>query len=133
MVKASLAPFADNQQFAIVWLENYFQKYADSAPNKDEIHLLIMQKKDLYERYRAEYLACNRSEELVSYPRFIELWNVIFPKAVTRPWCSIPGKCNVCGEIDRLRRVSQDNYVQQCLRDAHHLHRGGMFMLERQE
>jgi hypothetical protein len=124
---------ADSQQFATVWLENFFSKYGDCAPNRDEIHLLIMQKKELYDQYVDDFTSSKRNEQIVSYSRFNELWNVLFPRAISRPWCSIPGKCNTCAEIDRKRRESRESHVQECLRDAHHLHRGGMFMLERQE
>jgi hypothetical protein len=133
MVKAALTPLADNQQHATVWLGEYFRKYGDCAPNRDEVHLLIMQKKELYDQYVNEFKAAKRSEDIIGYTRFIELWNVLYPRAINRPWCSIPGKCNVCGEIDRKRREASESYVQECLRDAHHVHRGGMIMLERQE
>jgi hypothetical protein len=44
---------------------------------------------------------------------------------------SLPGKCDICYEIDTLRRSSQDKETQEQLNIAHHLHRGGMFNLER--
>jgi hypothetical protein len=41
------------------------------------------------------------------------------------------GKCDTCFAIDDMRRTCQDETTLCKLRDAHHLHRGGLFMLER--
>ena len=39
--------------------------------------------------------------------------------------------CDTCYEIDTLRRSSPDLETQEQLKRAHHLHRGGLFNLER--
>ena len=44
-------------------------------------------------------------------------------------FCS--GTCDTCYEIDTLRRSSPDLETQEQLKRAHHLHRGGLFNLER--
>jgi hypothetical protein len=36
----------------------------------------------------------------VGYARFCELWRVVFPDLVNRPFRSIMGKCKICGLID---------------------------------
>jgi hypothetical protein len=41
------------------------------------------------------------------------------------------GTCDTCYEIDTLRRSSPDSETQEQLKRAHHLHRGGLFNLER--
>lgn len=133
MIRAALTPMADIQQLATLWLEHYFETYGDQAPNQDETHLHIMQKKDLYILYESEMLKSDPPCATVSYTRFIKLWNVLFPKCRSRPWCDIPGKCDICYEIDRQRRTEEDSVVQDMLKKAHLLHRGGMFMLERNE
>ena len=133
MFRAALCPLADNQQLAIIWLEEYFLKYGDSAPNRDETHLLIMHKSDIYKRYVHELETSFPPRKFVSYSRFIALWNVLFPKYINRPWCDIPGKCDICYEIDKQRRTIEESIVQEKLKEAHHLHRGGLFMLERIE
>lgn len=131
MVRASLTPLAERQQFASLWLEDHFDKYGDHSPNSDEIHLHIMQRSELYGQYCDDQLKTN--SDVVDYPRFLQLWSVLFPKCRSRPWCDIPGKCNVCYEIDRLRRSEEDRVVQEMLQKAHQMHRGGLFMLERNE
>jgi len=70
-------------------------------------------------------------EKFVQLSRFYELWGCLFPLCVNRPWCDIPGKCAVCLEIDRLRRSTKSEPVLLALKEAHLLHRGGMFNQER--
>ena len=41
------------------------------------------------------------------------------------------GTCDTCYEIDTQRRSSPDLETQEQLKRAHHLHRGGLFNLER--
>jgi hypothetical protein len=45
--------------------------------------------------------------------------------------CFRTGTCDTCYEIDTLRRSSPDLETQEQLKRAHHLHRGGLFNLER--
>jgi hypothetical protein len=89
MCQAALCPLADNQQFATIWLENYFSAYGDCAPNREEVHLMIMQKKDLYKQYVGEFNKTQRSDQIIAQNRFNDLWNVLFPRSINRPWCSI--------------------------------------------
>lgn len=44
----------------------------------------------------------------VSYQRFCELWGVVFPDLVNRPYRSIMGKCKWCGLIDIGRKKCTD-------------------------
>lgn len=48
MVRVALTPLAEVQSMAHVWLERYFAKYDDFAPNRDEVRLMIMEKPDVY-------------------------------------------------------------------------------------
>ena len=67
---------------------------------------------------------------------FEEVWRVQFPHCLLRPFCSVIGKCEVCARIDKLRRKAteeSDLRIQEACQDAHDLHRGGMFMLERSQ
>ena len=70
---------------------------------------------------------------VLSYRRFCEIWKTIFPDCVTRQYVDIPGKCTICYLIDEMRKSEEDSTVQKYLSVAHALHRGGMFMLERQQ
>jgi hypothetical protein len=133
MIRAAITPYAERQVMCTLWLEEYFDTYGDQAPNKNETHLLIMQKKCLYQSYNHQFQNSSPPRAVVTESKFIELWNVLFPTCINRSWCDIPGKCDTCYEIDRMRRSSEEKVVQEKLREAHHLHRGGMFMLERNE
>ena len=121
----------DAHQYCVIWLERYFATYGDIAPNKDEIKLAICRKKEIFDVYVKDMETGRRST--VEQHTFYEIWNALFPRAVSRPWCDIPGKCNTCYEIDRMRRESTDPNVQERLKEAHLMHRGGLFMLERNE
>lgn len=131
IIRAALTPMSNAQQMATSWLESYFANYGDPAPNRDEIHLLVMNKSDLYRQYTEEMKRLDPGQARIDRARFLQLWAVLFPRCINRPWCDIPGKCDVCYDIDRLKRTSEDSHVQKKLKDAHALHRGGLFMLER--
>ena len=90
-----------------------------------------MQKQDVFKRYKNTMISSVPPRPHVKYSRFISLWNTVFPKCRRRPWCNVPGKCDICYEIDRMRREADDKIVLAKLQEAHHLHRAGMLMLER--
>jgi hypothetical protein len=114
-----------------LWLRDNFNLTADYKPNKSEGALLAIAKKSLYEKYVNEFKSLQK--RTCSLPQFYGLWNGLFPEFVNRPWCDIPGKCDTCYEIDMLRRTESSPDVQEALSEAHYMHRGGLFMLERQE
>jgi hypothetical protein len=131
MVRSALMSIDDTHQYCVIWLEEYFKIYGDFSPNKDEVKLAVSRKKEIYDNY----VSCKRQldQSVVDAQKFYKIWNALFPRCVSRPWCDIPGKCNTCYEIDRMRREATQPEIQRSLRDAHLLHRGGLFMLERQE
>lgn len=132
MIRAALQPLACTQQFCSAWLGEYFRTYGDQSPNSAETKLSLMNKIEVYEAYKHEFQILNSpAREVVNYCTFNQLWNNIYPFATMRPYVDIPGKCDTCYEIDRLRRTAEDKRVQVACSQAHVLHRGGLFMLER--
>lgn len=131
MVTASLCPLADTQLACVTWLGDHFSLYGDQAPNRDETHLVIMHKKDIYEKYVNDMK--KTQQDYSSLSTFIELWNSLYPTCLSRPWVDIPGKCSTCCYIDQSRRTSVGSNVHIHLKQAFSLHRGGLFMLERLE
>jgi hypothetical protein len=115
----------------MIWLENFFEIAGDVAPNKDEVMLAIGSKKEVYDKFEREFLGCNKVA--LKYETFIEIWNAIYPFYVKRPWCSIPGKCETCFDCDKGRREASSDIENKMWSEAHLLHRGGMFMVERSE
>jgi hypothetical protein len=132
MVRAVLTSISSAQQRLVSWLEDHFELYGDKTPNRDETHMIIMQKTEVYRQYVADV---EREIEVqpCQYSLFIETWKCLFPTCLSRPWCEIIGKCDTCCDINQLRRGTTDRSVQKALVEAHSLHRGGMFMLERSE
>jgi hypothetical protein len=128
MIRAGMAPVADVQQIALSWLENHFETYGDISPNSDIVKLNINFKSDVYVLYKKE---TQSNGKFVKKTRFYELWNVIFPNCLMRPWCNIPGKCETCFNIDKARRQSDCSYTQKMLQQCHAIHRCGLFNLER--
>lgn len=131
MCRAALTPASDLQRMAVAWLDDYFYKTGDPAPNRDEIHLQIMHNRRVFEQYQRDME--KQKSEVMNESGFMALWRVLFPKHIRRPWCDVPGKCWVCYEIDQQRKSCEDATTHKYLKQAHHLHRGGMFMLERHE
>jgi hypothetical protein len=131
MTQAALTPMSSTQQDAVAWLKNYGESFGDFAPNSIDVALSASTKTEVYDDYTKDMLSFG--ECFISFKVFDELWRVIYPHYKLREWCSIPGKCDTCGEINRLRRTSTISAVREAAKQAHALHRGGFFMLERQQ
>lgn len=129
MIIAAQTPMSETQQICIHWMKNHFEICGDKSPNRDETHLIIMTKLEVYQTYEKQM--ADRNQKTVSSKLFNTLWRDLFPTCVARPWVDIPGKCSTCAYIDQMRRSSRSEVVQENLKKAFSLHRGGMFMLER--
>jgi hypothetical protein len=70
-------------------------------------------------------------EDPVSYQTFCELWRVLYPHSVNRPFNSLPGHCHTCAHLEDLKAKLTDNTSLASLAKAHLMHRGGHYMLER--
>ena len=88
-VTASISPLAEAQQFAIVWMQDYFRKFGDCAPNRYETFLIITARKVVYNQYKQQMIRQNRAP--VQESVFSNLWVTVFPRYMNRPWCDIPG------------------------------------------
>ena len=130
MVRSALVP--KDQQFCSVWLDNHFSFiYGDKAPNRDEVQLSVNSKKEIFKMFDAD--AKKNSIHSVGYNTFVNLWNAKFPRVKSRPWVNVSGKCNTCYLIDREKGKATDQEVVRHLGIAHQLHRGGLYMLEREK
>lgn len=116
-----------------IWLEEFFLTFGDHAPNDETISLSLVHKKNAYQQYVTEMSESIPKRPYVSLPRFIAVWNVTFPNCKCRTFVDVPGKCDICYEIDRQRKACPDAHTQRKLTEAHNMHRGGMFMKERRE
>lgn len=93
MIRATIMPFSDKDELACVYLEKYFENFGDSAPDREEVHLLINMKTDVYLQYKSDKEKLN--EPSVQPTRFNEIWNNLFPQYINRPWCDICGMCMI--------------------------------------
>ena len=125
----ALNPKKDSNFLCTAWLLRHFNLYGDKAPTSDKIKMSITHKNEVYQKYINDL----KQNPKVSLNRFYELWNCLFPFSINRPWCDIPGKCPTCENIDRLRRTTTSSAVLAKLQEAHLLHRGGLFNLERKK
>lgn len=130
MVCAAMTPLSNKQQSAVSWLNDYANTFGDFIPNGNEILLSALTRKEIYGNYVLDFK--NYKEPIISLTVFEDLWRNLFPHILLRQWCSIPGKCDTCNEIDTIRRKSTIRSVNEAAKEAHVLHRGGHFMLERQ-
>ena len=117
----------------IEWMNDYFQ-YGDSQPNGDKVCLSVATKKEVFIEYETDIMRLRDPQSIVDITGFYRIWNNLFPKTRLRSWVTIPGKCDVCMEIDKIRRQRPPptSIQKQALQDAHILHRGGLIMMERQ-
>jgi hypothetical protein len=150
--RKALLPLGGDQRMAMAWLSDFFHKYGDPAPNGEEIRMSLSDKRDAWVSYSRKnltnfnfkifgyytYFKLYYADEMkklkqgyITIKRFYELWNGLYPQYLLRPWISIPGKCEICYLIDTLRRNSNDSKVREALKQCHLMHRGGLFMLER--
>lgn len=127
---AGFTPKAERQQTAVQWMSEFF-KLCDNSPNSEFVKVNEDTKKDVFQRYQNEVRDLDADAELVDYIQFCALWSRVYPYCVKRTHCSIPGKCWICAKIDKLRRTAEDRLTLLRLKEAHMLHRGGMFMQER--
>lgn len=131
MIQAAMVPDTYKAGLAIEWMLQYFDTYGDQQPNGDLTKLSINTKREIYQEYCAD-LKLMDPEAVLSETQFSTYWRAMFPSVRIRSWVNIPGKCSTCMEIDKLRKQPCDKVTGKALKQAHLLHRGGLFMLERQ-
>jgi hypothetical protein len=129
MVRSALVP--QSQQYCSVWLDEYFSTYGDKKPNGLQTEISVNTKKEIYEKFVTD--AKKNLMSFCSYSTFINLWNAQYPNVKARPWVDVPGKCNTCYLIDREKNQATDKEVVRQLGIVHQLHRGGLYMLEREK
>lgn len=133
MITNSLLPVAEKDIDVALWLEDIFLTYGDHAPNRNIHQISSTFKRDVYIQYMREFekLPGGIDRKPVDEQRFNEIWNACFPNYLVRPWANVTGKCDICYKIDFKRRTSTDKVTKEALRQAHLMHRGGLFMPER--
>lgn len=114
------------------WLERFFE-LCDQSPSSDFTRVPADKQIEIYERYIASIGTEKWESEPVDIARFGRLWNSLYPHCRYGQECRIPGSCSTCADIDRWRRTSTDEIIHKMCQEAHHIHRGGLFLLERKQ
>ena len=143
MVRCAMIPKGEKYTFALSWLKKHFAVFGDHAPDKDLTQLATTWRHDIYvayENHLREFQSNNPlAAEGMQFPliekcnsnEFNDIWLSLFPNHVTRQYVNVVGKCSTCYEISKCRQESSDRVVWESCQQLHHLHRGGLFMLER--
>ena len=118
-----------NYMESYVWMEEYFDNLSQWNPQEAEAEVKIKEKQDAYVAYSQAF--AGKDADCFSQRRFYEVWSVLFVEYVQRTWCDIPGHCHTCRDIEDLHNKSNDAVTHRALKEAHQLHRGGLFMKER--
>jgi hypothetical protein len=112
-------------------MECYFNQFGDHIPNSDgQIHLDPIDKFDIYDEYIRDVTALYANTSLLSYTRFLELWDLLFPFVTIRVYKAVTGKCMTCAMVSGLRWACMDSKRRAMLSELHALHRS-MYMNER--
>ena len=130
MVSQSLMPLSSNQHSAMTWLETYANDFGDHIPNENLIYLSMPTKRSVWRDY--VYQMNEFGVPYLQESMFMALWNSIYPNFLIRPWVNVAGKCNTCYYIDAIRRQSKNPALLEAAKQAHQLHRGGLFIIERE-
>ena len=83
-----MTPLVESDRFCVNWLEDYFDKFGDKAPNDTEVSLNMGTIKSQYQDIflvDANFHFNNDLGKVVSFQRFTELWRVVYPTSVNRP------------------------------------------------
>jgi len=128
MVRAAGTARNDDTMVCSIWLKQYFEM-CDQSPSKRCTFVNVSEKSEVYKLYELEMKKLNSS--YLCKNSFLETWATLYPHCVRRPRCDILGKCATCYDIDRIRRCNEGRVIQEMCKQAHAIHRGGMFMRER--
>ena len=85
--RASMSPLSHRQDFCVSWLENYFDSCGDHSPNSELTKISEPEKKSLFNKYVEDMVQIQL--ESVNYTRFLEIWNVLFPRFVSRGYVAV--------------------------------------------
>ena len=130
LIQSALTPLSTKQQDAVAWLDDYGKSFGDQSPNSTEVAINVPTKKEVYDDYVMDMKSFG--EPYVCLSIFENLWRTIFQHFQLRQWVGIPGKCSTCDDIDTIRKKSLNKSIREAAKQAHLLHRGGLFMAERQ-
>lgn len=85
---------------------DFFEKTAEILPTEDKARINVTFKEEVCDAHLKSFqsLKLPYGEEIptTSKPRFVELWNAVYPHYYTQSSCDNPEKCDYCSVIDVL-------------------------------
>lgn len=128
IITAGLTPNSQKYQNAGYWFESFFEESADNCPNRNEMHMEVMSKAELYVADQAVF---HPGEGVLTYNHWNEMWKTVYPHVKMRVYKQVTGKCWTCLFISERRKVAQTRLERLALKELHQMHRSGLYMLER--
>lgn len=106
------------------YLESHFKCIGDEIPNKDEIHIELCDKKEIYNEYVA-FCLCKMGGDvhILSESRFLHIWKQQYERVKIRRYKAVTGKCHTCAILSELRKKEHRPKMQQGITHLHALHR----------
>ncbi len=107
------------------WLHWFFHLVGDKIPNKDEIHLEPIDRKEVHNEYTATmaHYFPEEPDVALGYVAFLRIWTHNFPNVKIREYKAVTGKCSCCAKLSDLRRKFKAAHIRQAITDLHALHR----------
>lgn len=116
------------------WFKEFFEDCADCAPNRKQQQIELVEKREIWERYKFEIIDTFAQPTFLDYNSWLNIWNTVFPNVRIRRYKQVTGKCWTCHWINEGRETNKNNRrVLRALKEAHQLHRGGLYGLERKQ
>ena len=89
------------------WLSRYIEYSADAWPSRHgNIHIPNLDKKVVWKEYKDDMIKLG--QRYVSYTRFCELWQILFPTVKKKPKYGVMGHCDLCSTLTDLRNQQTD-------------------------
>ena len=125
-----MLPNGEASLSCFVWLKHYFSNCGDDQPNRDEVHLDQMFKKEVYADYLEDFAGIYDDRSTLSYPSFDKIWNDCFPYVKIREYKACSGKCETCCNLSTLYGKNDTTEIRRDIGDLKALHRAD-YMFDR--
>jgi len=130
-IAAMECPNTHEAKLLNAWISNYIRYSADIWPNREGvIHIPNLEKKEIWKIYFREVLA--EGSRPLTYVRFVELWELMFPHVQKKPLYGVMGHCETCSRLQSMRIKYTDKLRRLRIKQLFAVHRSA-YMGERFE
>lgn len=103
-IAAAAVPNTPEAIKCYIWLRNFFDASGDYEPNRKEIHLDPITKREVHGEYLVKLTSSNKGEHTLEYSEFVHIWTKCFPHVKIREYKACSGKCMTCALFTVLMR-----------------------------